>query len=196
MNVHLVAHRGECEKSIENTFKSVEHAINVGIKNIEIDIQITKEGIPILFHDRSLLRLMMLDKPVSTLTYNEISKLPYTAHTNHINHTNLKVQQTHSVTEIFITTLKEIISLINQHPEVKLFIEVKRINFNYFSYQQVYNIMNTALNKALFPVVVLSFSYRFLSKFQENTNDEKLCFVGNYCCTKKKIYIPAFNIYS
>ena len=53
-----VAHRGDCEYHIENTIQSVQTAINNGIENIEIDIQLTQESLPIVFHDDDLIECL------------------------------------------------------------------------------------------------------------------------------------------
>lgn len=49
--VHVQAHRGASKEAIENTLASVLRAAELGVDSIEIDVQVLKDGTPILFHD-------------------------------------------------------------------------------------------------------------------------------------------------
>lgn len=52
----LFAHRGASAHAPENTLPAFSHAISQGAPAIEIDIQLTSDGIPIVFHDTTLSR--------------------------------------------------------------------------------------------------------------------------------------------
>ena len=54
---HLVAHRGYTQYFPENTLLAIQGALDVGAKFIEIDIQLSADKHPMLFHDRDLMRL-------------------------------------------------------------------------------------------------------------------------------------------
>ncbi len=47
----IIAHRGDCMNAPENTLASVRLALKQRVDYVEFDIQMTKEGVPILFHD-------------------------------------------------------------------------------------------------------------------------------------------------
>jgi glycerophosphoryl diester phosphodiesterase len=49
-----IAHRGALDSSRTNSLEGICESIAFGIDAIEVDVQITKDGIPVLFHDRSL----------------------------------------------------------------------------------------------------------------------------------------------
>jgi|TARA_B110000261_G_C12987534_1_gene318973 glycerophosphoryl diester phosphodiesterase len=57
----------------ENTIDSFRNALGHGASHIETDTQATLDGVAVLFHDSTLLRLMSVDARVSELTFAELS---------------------------------------------------------------------------------------------------------------------------
>ena len=53
----LIAHRGYTQHYPENTLLGLEAAIEAGAEYIEVDIQLSKDQVVFLFHDRNLQRL-------------------------------------------------------------------------------------------------------------------------------------------
>ena len=53
----LIAHRGEPETWPENSLAGYREVLRAGARYIETDVQITADGIPILSHDPSLLKI-------------------------------------------------------------------------------------------------------------------------------------------
>ena len=51
-----IAHRGHA-LSLENTLKSFHESIDMGAAMLELDVRLSKDGIPIVFHDNSLHRI-------------------------------------------------------------------------------------------------------------------------------------------
>lgn len=58
-----IAHRGDTQIGVENTLPAIESALKLGVDGIEVDLQITRDGRVILFHDDDLRRLA--DRPQS-----------------------------------------------------------------------------------------------------------------------------------
>ena len=56
----VAAHRGSSGTAPENTISSIEEAIRIGAKFIEIDVQLTKDKHPIVYHDFLPIFLMTL----------------------------------------------------------------------------------------------------------------------------------------
>ncbi len=52
----LIAHRGHSVKAPENTFAAFDAAVEDGFTNFELDVQISKDGVPVVFHDGSITR--------------------------------------------------------------------------------------------------------------------------------------------
>jgi hypothetical protein len=64
----IMVHRGLIDVYngiLENTRSSIDHAYRNGVRSIEADIQVTSDGVPVLFHDRTLGR--MTDDPHNRL---------------------------------------------------------------------------------------------------------------------------------
>jgi glycerophosphoryl diester phosphodiesterase len=53
----IIAHRGSSEITPENTIASFSKAITDGAEGIELDVRLSKDGVPIVFHDETLERL-------------------------------------------------------------------------------------------------------------------------------------------
>ena len=73
--MNLIAHRGYSSLAPENTISSFDLAISKGFKIFELDVQLTKDNIPIIFHDYDLNRICKLDLHIKNLDYKYLSKL-------------------------------------------------------------------------------------------------------------------------
>ena len=49
--MNLIAHRGYSNLAPENTISSFDLAIANGFKIFELDVQLTKDNVPVIFHD-------------------------------------------------------------------------------------------------------------------------------------------------
>ena len=104
------AHRGLWnEERPENSIPAFKAAVDGGF-GIECDVQLTKDGIPIIFHDDTLARMCGVDKKVSDLTLEEIKELKLAG------------------SEYGIPTLVEFLECVNG--KVPLLIELKGVTFN------------------------------------------------------------------
>ncbi|MBC7960580.1 MAG: glycerophosphoryl diester phosphodiesterase membrane domain-containing protein, partial [Vallitaleaceae bacterium] len=74
-NVQIASHRGDGFSAPENSMSSIQSALAKGVDAIEIDIQMTKDGILVLNHDLTLKRIARVDYKVSELTYEELQKI-------------------------------------------------------------------------------------------------------------------------
>lgn len=55
-HIPVLGHRGWCSNYPENTLISFEAAINLGVDLIEFDVNITKDGVPVVIHDNDIAR--------------------------------------------------------------------------------------------------------------------------------------------
>ncbi|HZF92407.1 glycerophosphodiester phosphodiesterase [Streptomyces sp.] len=74
-NVTAVAHRGAPYHARENTLHSLRTALELGADAVEIDVRLTRDGVPVLLHDETLKRLWEVDRPVLALTAAELSEV-------------------------------------------------------------------------------------------------------------------------
>ncbi len=68
----VIGHRGAAGYEVENTLRSIERAIDIGVDIVEVDVRSTKDGKIILLHDDNFKRLAGLDLKARELSYSEI----------------------------------------------------------------------------------------------------------------------------
>jgi len=124
---HLVAHRGYPARLPENTLPSIEAALQAGARYVEVDVQLSKDAEPVLFHDRDLQRLCGQDGTVHDYNWYELQL--FRVHD--------RSRDMDNVLDIAIPHLQELVALLRQHPDVTVFIELKRISLERFGIQEV-----------------------------------------------------------
>ncbi|MFJ4483906.1 glycerophosphodiester phosphodiesterase [Streptomyces longwoodensis] len=70
--VTAVAHRGDPYRFRENTLDSLRSALRLGADAVEIDVRLTRDGVPVLLHDDTLNRLWEHDRPLRALSAAEV----------------------------------------------------------------------------------------------------------------------------
>ncbi|MFM7030397.1 MAG: glycerophosphodiester phosphodiesterase family protein [Micrococcales bacterium] len=78
--VRILAHRGlaiaaDGSALDENTLPAFARALEVGADYIESDIQVSRDGVPVLFHDDDLQRVAGVASPVGRLTLEELQNI-------------------------------------------------------------------------------------------------------------------------
>ena len=68
------AHRGASQYAPENTMMAFYLGIHMGANGIETDIHVTKDGVPVLFHDDTLLRVTGWPGSVSDYTLAQLQE--------------------------------------------------------------------------------------------------------------------------
>lgn len=71
----IFAHRGYSGKYPENTMLAFKKAVECGIDGIELDVQLSKDGVVVIIHDETLDRTTDGTGKVMNYTYEELSKL-------------------------------------------------------------------------------------------------------------------------
>lgn len=75
MTFDLLAHRGYAARFPENTIAALRGAVAAGAKRVEFDIQMTRDGVPVLLHDESLHRTCGVDRLIHEVDAAELSEL-------------------------------------------------------------------------------------------------------------------------
>jgi len=71
----IIAHRGDSAHRPENTLASFASALEVGADLIELDVQLTRDGHPVIIHDATVERTTDGQGPVVGLTLAEMRRL-------------------------------------------------------------------------------------------------------------------------
>jgi hypothetical protein len=74
---YLIAHRGGVVDSAnaENSLSALQDAVERGYWMVEMDVRLTKDSVLIIHHDNNFKRFYGVDKPVSSMTWEEIREL-------------------------------------------------------------------------------------------------------------------------
>jgi len=118
----LVAHRGYARHYPENTLVGIEAAIRAGARHVEVDVQLSADGVAVLFHDRTLNRICGVpgavhDRPLAelrALRATEFDRFGY------------------RFANEPIATLAALAELLAREPAVTAFIELKRVSLERF----------------------------------------------------------------
>jgi len=112
---HLVAHRGHRDAFPENSLLAIADALTLGAQHIEFDIQVTREGRVVLYHDQEMQRVSGLNQSIIELSQQGLSQC--------------RVYEPARWGQRFadnpINTLDELFPLIIQYPDVQFFLEIK-----------------------------------------------------------------------
>ncbi|MGM0674385.1 MAG: glycerophosphodiester phosphodiesterase [Spirochaetota bacterium] len=70
----IFAHRGYSARAPENTMPAFHRAADAGIPGVELDVHLSRDGIPVVAHDADLLRLAGVDAALGELTAEELAR--------------------------------------------------------------------------------------------------------------------------
>jgi glycerophosphoryl diester phosphodiesterase len=72
---YCIAHRGASAEAPENTLRAFARALALGADGIELDVQVTRDGVAVVFHDSNLMRLTGARGRLADRTWTELRKL-------------------------------------------------------------------------------------------------------------------------
>ncbi len=144
----LVAHRGYPRHYPENTLIGIEAAIATGARFIEVDVQISRDRVPVLFHDRGLKRLCGVNGRIQDFSYDELWAL----------RASESGKFGDRFTDVHITRLVELGHLLRRNPDVTAFIELKRSSLEHFGIETMLGLVRRSLKPVLSQCVLISYS--------------------------------------
>ncbi|HEX9627949.1 MAG TPA: glycerophosphodiester phosphodiesterase family protein [Acidiferrobacterales bacterium] len=148
----LVAHRGYTRHYPENTLPGIEAAITAGARFVEVDVQLSADAVPVLFHDRQLLRVCGVPGAVHEYPLAALRKLRATEHERFgYRHTRVR-----------LATLGDLVELIHRHLHVQVFVEIKRIAVERFGVATVLQQVLGTLEPVRDRCVPISYSHELL----------------------------------
>jgi glycerophosphoryl diester phosphodiesterase len=107
----IFAHRGGSKLRPENTIPAFDHGLSLGADGLEFDVHLSRDGVVVVHHDKTLDRTTSGRGPVSALTADELSRLDAA-----------KQWQEFAGRQIGIPTLREVLA---RYRDVPLIIELK-----------------------------------------------------------------------
>jgi glycerophosphoryl diester phosphodiesterase len=152
MTPTLIAHRGEPVSFPENSIAGYEAVLQAGANWIETDVQITADGVPVLCHDPSLLKLTGHDLNINTTVYADMQDLP----------AGYPDRFGDRFSQLRISRLDEFARLLSQWPQARAFVELKQPSLMAHDVQRVIDIVLEALAPCLSQSILISFEYAVL----------------------------------
>lgn len=145
--VHLVAHRGNAAEYPENTLPALQSALDLGARFLEIDVHLSADGVPVVIHDAELARTAgidgnVMDKPVAELVDIEVAQ---------------RDRYGARYAGTCIPTLVDAARLLEDRPEVTLFVEIKRASLARFGHDQVIPQVLEAVRPWRTQIAIISF---------------------------------------
>ena len=148
----LIAHRGEPESWPENSLAGYEAVLRAGARYIETDVQITSDGVPVLSHDPSLLKITGQDYQLTETAYPVIRDLP-------AGYPDMFGERFH---DLRIARLDEFARLLARWPGVTAFVEIKQATIEARGAAAAVDITLKELGGVLSQCVHISFEYAAL----------------------------------
>ena len=153
----LVAHRGYRFKYPENTKLSLLKAIEAGAIFIELDVQFSRDKLPIIYHDCNLLRVSGKNKSVFNI--NRSSLITETASESE------RLGQTFQLETI--SPLEDLVSILTQNPAVTAFVELKDESISHCGREEMIHKTAGILYEVAENTVIMSFDYQLCLKARE-----------------------------
>ncbi|HLB31271.1 MAG TPA: FGGY family carbohydrate kinase, partial [Gammaproteobacteria bacterium] len=153
----IVAHRGYRGRHRENTLTAIAAAIAGGADAVEFDIQFSRDGEPMIFHDETLAR--MTGEPGRIFDYNrgQLENIP------------ILPAAGDTATER-IPNLDQVIEVMAAHPRVLFFAEVKRHTLGHFGTERVMRRLLADLRGAGSHCIIISFERGCLEYTRRNSD--------------------------
>lgn len=158
----LVAHRGYARAYPENTLAAVAGAFAAGAEWVEIDVQLSREGTPHLFHDRTLDRVCGRSGAIAELTDAEIARLGASE----------RPRFGERFADERVPTLAAFVELLLRRPRARAFVEVKPAAVERFGVERSLAAVLEALEPARERCVLISFSIELLAAARESSSME------------------------
>jgi len=150
----LVAHRGYALHYPENTLIGIDAAIAAGARYVEVDVQLSADRVPMLFHDRNLDRLCRVSGRIHEFTREQLREF----HVSEFDRFGYKY------VHIPIATLAELGGLLAKHPGVTAFIEIKRAAVEHYGAAVVLDRILHALAPVTAQCVLISYNVPVLAE--------------------------------
>lgn len=155
--IHLIAHRGNAAEFPENTLASFTSALQLGVRFLELDVQLSEDGVPVVIHDAQLARTTGLPGYVWEHSAATLARMEATEASRFGDR----------FSDIHIPLLTDVLNLTERRPDVTLFVEIKRESLAQFGHDQVVAAVIDAIKPRRTQCVVISFDLTAVVRARE-----------------------------
>lgn len=143
----LIAHRGNAAEYPENTLVALQSAVELGLRHVEFDVQLTRDGVPVVLHDADLRRMAGRAECVHDLAWSELAQVPLTE----------PGRFGDRYADLRVSSLADVLGALRQWPDVTAFVEVKRASLRRFGHDAVLERIAGTVADHLQACVLISF---------------------------------------
>jgi glycerophosphoryl diester phosphodiesterase len=143
----IIAHRGYSKDVPENTMPAFQKAMKAGAHMIELDVRGTRDGHPVVFHDRTLYRTTTQRGIIEMLTLNQVQKL------------SVDTRQGKDAPKIKIPTLEEVLVFAKDRVLLNIELKTEGIEKKVIKLIEKHDMINS--------VVVSSYRFQCLKRIRE-----------------------------
>jgi glycerophosphoryl diester phosphodiesterase len=115
------AHRGGAALRPENTVAAFDHGLSFGADGLELDVHLSRDGVPVVHHDATLERTTSGRGPVAALTADELARVDAGYHFTPTSHDGEAAFPFRGL-GIGVPTLRTVLS---RYRDIRLIIELK-----------------------------------------------------------------------
>ena len=151
--LELIAHRGYARHFPENTLVAFAAAVHAGARYIETDVQLSADGVPVLFHDRTLERVCGVAGAVHDYTAAQLARLAAAE----------QDRFGYRFAQNKIATLAQFVEVVAGAPAVTAFVEIKRVALEAFGITRVLAAVAPVLAPVTARAVLISFDREVLA---------------------------------
>ncbi|MFL6374303.1 MAG: glycerophosphodiester phosphodiesterase [Pyrinomonadaceae bacterium] len=117
----VIAHRGASAFAPENTLPAFQLALDAGADGVELDVRLSRDGVPVVIHDRNLKRLAGLPDAVADLTTDQLAGIDLGSRFNNARPKRARAE----FTGVGVPTLAAVLEMFTQsdaavHIELKI----------------------------------------------------------------------------
>ena len=123
----LIAHRGNSAEYPENTLPALRSALDLGVRHVAFDVQLSADRQPILLSDSNLKRTAGIDRLALEMSAEALADVAVN-----------EDQRFHGrFTDVGIPTLAQAVSVLEGHPAATAFVQLKRASLRAFGHELV-----------------------------------------------------------
>lgn len=143
----IIAHRGNAIEFPENTLQSLASAVELGVRHIEFDVQLTADKVPVVLHDADLQRVGDRPDVVHDTAWAQLSEMPVGE--------SARFGKRFAYT--YPPSLEQVVEALDAWEGVTAYVEIKRASLRRFGREAVLQRIAQVLKPSLDRCVVISF---------------------------------------
>jgi glycerophosphoryl diester phosphodiesterase len=143
----LIAHRGNAADFPENTLEALGSAVELGLRHVELDVQLTADHVPVVLHDSDLMRVAGRSDCVHDLAWADLATIPI----------DEAARFGGQFADVRVPSVAQFAETLQGWPGVTAFVEVKRASLRRFGREAVLGRIAAAVQPARHQCVYISF---------------------------------------